>query len=322
MKIKDKLYGSEIISNKTLIELIKSDSLQRLKDISQLGVPDEYYHVKGFSRYEHSIGVMVFLKKMGAGLEEQIAGLLHDASHTPFSHVIDWVIGDPTKEDYQDNIHKDFLKNSEISKILEKYRFSLDGISNYHNFKLLERDAPGLCADRLDYSLRQIEMRKGKNLVRRLFSNLSIKENQIVFMDEKNATIFGKEYMNLQREEWGGEEARSRYYILSEVLKKAFEKNLIHLDDLKKTEGPILQILKESKDEFILNNLNLLKKGFKIIPDENGIELKKKLRYIDPEVLVNGKYYPLSKLSEDYSNLIEAEKRRNCEINKFRFIPN
>jgi len=322
MKIEDRVYGTVIINNKILVDLIKSDSLQRLKDISQLGVPDEYYHIKGFSRYEHSTGVMIFLKKFGAGLEEQVAGLLHDVSHTPFSHVIDWAIGDPTKEDYQDNIHEKFLKNSEIPEILKKYNFNLGIISNYKNFKLLERKAPSLCADRLDYSLRQLVMRKGKNLVEKILSNLSVKENQIVFMDEKMATIFGKEYMAFQREEWGGEEARSRYYILSEILKKAFKENLINLNDLKKTEKPILKILNESKNEFILENLNLLKKGFRVISDENGMELKKKFRYVDPEVLVNGKYFPLSELSKDYFNLIELEKEKSRLIKKILIIPN
>ena len=106
MEIKDDIYISHRIEDKSLVSLINSSSVQRLKDISQLGIPDEYSHRKGFSRYEHSLGVLILLKNLGASLEEQVAGLLHDVSHTPFSHVMDWVIGDPSKEDYQDNIHK------------------------------------------------------------------------------------------------------------------------------------------------------------------------------------------------------------------------
>jgi len=322
MKIDDRVYGVEIINQEVLVDLIKSDSLQRLKDISQLGMPDEYYHIKGFSRYEHSVGVMIFLKKIGAGLEEQVAGLLHDVSHTPFSHVIDWVIGNPAKEDYQDKIHEEFLKNSEIPEILKRHGFDLSIISNYKNFKLLERKAPSLCADRLDYSLRELGIQKRKNLVEKILNNLSAKENQIVFQDEKIATIFGEEYMNLQREHWGGEEARSRYYILSRTLKRALEKNLINLKDLKKTEQPILKILNESKDEFILRNLNLLKKGFKIVHDESGIELKKKFRYVDPEVLMNGSYKKLSEISPKYFQLMKNEKEKSDLIKKIAIIPN
>jgi uncharacterized protein len=322
MKIKDNLYGFQIIEDKSLISLINSDSIQRLKDISQLGMPDEYYHIKGFSRYEHSIGVMVLLKNLGASLEEQVAGLLHDASHAPFSHVVDWAIGDPTKEDYQDNIHQEFLQNSEIPGLLKRYGFNIESIANYKNFKLLERDPPSLCADRLDYSIREMEIQKGKSFAKKIVNNLSVKNSQIIFLDEHTATFFANEYMNLQREHWGGNEARSRYYILSEVLKKAFKDNLLVTEDLKKTEGHMLKILNESQDDFILRNLNLLKNGFKVIPDENGIELKKKFRYIDPEVLVNGTYYSLSKISEEYFNLIESEKKKNHELNKVKIVPN
>jgi uncharacterized protein len=321
MKIKDKIYGVQEINQNIFVDLIKSKSLQRLKGISQLGVPDEYSHVKGFSRYEHSIGVMLLLNKLGADIEEQVAGLLHDISHTPFSHVIDWVLGDPTKEDYQDKIHRDFLKNSEIPEILGKHGFNLESISNYENFKLLEREAPRLCADRLDYSLRQMKKQKKRGQIEQILDSLSVKENQIVFKNEKIAKIFGEGYMALQREQWAGDEMRTRYYVFSEILKKAFKTNLISINALKKTEKPILKILNKSNDKFILDNLNLLRKGFKIIRDEKGIELKKKFRYVDPEVLVNGSYLPLSKLSEDYFNLILLEKEKNLEINKIKIIP-
>ncbi|MEK6833524.1 MAG: HD domain-containing protein [Nanoarchaeota archaeon] len=322
MRINDRIYGVEEINNKVIIDLIKSASIRRLKDISQLGMPDEYSRVKGFSRYEHSVGVMILIKRIGGGLEEQIAGLLHDASHTPFSHVIDWVLGDPTKEDYQDKIHEEFLKNSDLPSILKKYDLDIKNISNYKKFGLLEKEAPSLCADRIDYSLRQMKNKKNDKLVDKVVKNISVRENQIVFKDKETAKSFGEEYMNLQVKQWAGDEMRGRYYILSEILKKAFEKNLINLGDLKKTEKPILKILKESEDEFILDKLDLLRKGFKVIPDENGIELKKKFRYLDPEVLVNGSCFSLSKLSKEYFELIESEKERSRELNKIKIISN
>lgn len=322
MKINDLLYGENEITNPFFIDLINSPSIQRLKDISQLGVPDEFYHIKGFSRYEPSLGVFLFLNKLGASFEEQVAGLLHDVSHTPFSHVIDWAIGDPTKEDYQDKSHKHFLINSEIPPILKKHNLSLDFISNYDNFNLLEREAPKLCADRLDYSLREMASNNKKSLSERILKNLTVKNNQIVFTNLSMAKEFGKEYTRLQKEHWGGEEARTRYYLLSEVLKEAFNKKLISLKDMNKTEGEILRVLKNSNNKFILENLNLLKNGFQVIYDEGGIELKKKFRYIDPEVLINGVYVPLSELSEEYNNLINFEKKENNKINKIKIVPN
>lgn len=322
MEIKDNLYGSFELKEEVLINLINSKAINRLKDISQFGIPKEYYHKLGFSRYDHSIGVSLFLRKLKASLEEQVAGLLHDASHTPFSHVIDWAIGDPTKEDYQDTHHFSFLSSSEIPVILKKYGLNFNSIINYKNFKLLERKSPKLCADRIDYCLRELYLKENDRYkVTSILENIGVKKNQIVFFDKENAKIFGESYMNLQREHWGGDEARTRYYILSEVLNEAFRKNLICIQDLRGTETPLLETLLKSNNELILSKLNLLKNGFFIIENENGIELKKKFRYIDPEVSVNRHYLPLSKLSKDYRNFLEFEKHRNNKLRKINIIP-
>ena len=40
---------------------------------------------------------MLLIKKLGGSVEEQIAGLLHDVSHTAFSHVIDYVFDNKMK---------------------------------------------------------------------------------------------------------------------------------------------------------------------------------------------------------------------------------
>jgi len=78
--------------------------------------------------------------------------------------------------------------------------------------------------------------------------------------------------------------------------------------------------LENSKDDFILDNLNILKKGFDVVESENGIELKKKFRYIDPEVLVNGSYKNLSFLSKEYFELLEIEKEKSKLVKKVRIV--
>ena len=123
--------------------------MQRLKSIAQFGIPDKYYHLKNFSRFEHCVGVMMLLKKLGATEEEQIAGLLHDVSHTAFSHVVDWVVGEGKTEDFQDEQHKNYIFSSSIPQILKQYSYDPERITDYHNFGLLEREVPDLCADRV-----------------------------------------------------------------------------------------------------------------------------------------------------------------------------
>jgi HD superfamily phosphohydrolase len=42
--ILDPVYGKEVIDDPVLIELINSESVQRLKNLAQYGIPDDYYH--------------------------------------------------------------------------------------------------------------------------------------------------------------------------------------------------------------------------------------------------------------------------------------
>jgi uncharacterized protein len=309
MQIKDKVYGDFEITEPVLIELINSPTLQRLKGVSQQGMPRAFYHREVFSRFEHSIGVFLLLRKLGANLYEQIAGLLHDISHTAFSHVIDWVIGDPSKEDHQDNIFLEILEKSEIPKILSEHGIDIEKISDLESFTLLETEAPSLCADRIDYSLRELIDLGYLQEVKNIVNNFSTKNGQIVFIEKEIAEDFARKYAMLQREHWAGNEAKARYHILAEILKIALEEKYLNLEDFHKTDDEILDILSKTEREEILEGLQKLKDGFNILEsnDEKSISLKKKFRYIDPEVLIGNEIKRLSALSESYNKFITNE---------------
>ena len=148
-----------------------------------------------------------------------------------------------------------------------------------------------------------------KPVINSMVENINSKDSQLFFKDKNIARLFGKNYMGLQREHWGGNEARARYYLLSKVLRKAMDKKYITKEDLLKTDYEVLGMLYETKNDAILEGLNILKNGFKIreVP-EGGIVLKKKFRHVDPEVLVRNEIVPLSSISEEYKTLLDKEK--------------
>lgn len=321
MEINDRIYGIEHTNEPVLIDLINSKFIQRLKGVFQLGMPPEYYHREGFTRYEHSVGVWILLKRLGAKSKQQISGLLHDGSHTAFSHVIDWVLGDPTKEDYQDQIHLEAIKNSDVPKILSEYGLDYKEISKIENFSLLEKEAPDLCADRIDYTLRELQI-EGKP-ISKLLNDLTVKNNGIVFKNRNSAEFFGKEYMRLQNEHWGGNEARARYYILANILKEAMKERIISLEDLVNGQDyKIMGLLEEKGNREILGGLNLLKNNLELeeTTDERGIVLEKKFRYIDPKILIDGTLKRLSDISLEYKNLLDNEKKNSKVYNRFIIV--
>lgn len=148
-------YGIVEVQEPVLIELIHCPAMQRLKEIHQYGVAYYTTHSEEYNRYDHSIGVFALLRRNHASLKEQIAGLLHDVSHTVFSHVGDWIFGkEYQEEDYQCSIFRIYLTVSGIEEILMKHGYTLDSIlPKKQAFTMLEQSLPNLCADRIDYNI-------------------------------------------------------------------------------------------------------------------------------------------------------------------------
>jgi hypothetical protein len=148
-------YGGVEVEEKVLLELIESDAFKRLKDIHQYGIGYYTTHKEDFSRHSHSLGVFHLLRQAKRPLKEQVAGLLHDVSHTVFSHVGDWVFDKLSEDDdYQNSIHERFLEETGLAKILRKHGIEPSEILPLEElFPALEASRPDASADRLDYSI-------------------------------------------------------------------------------------------------------------------------------------------------------------------------
>ncbi len=315
--IVDRIYGTFEIADSVLLELINSAPVQRLKGVSQHGYPAEtktpFPH---YARYEHSVGVMLLLRMLGASLDEQIAGLLHDVSHTAFSHIIDWLFGDPSKEDYQDSTLKACIQDSGLDKIITKYGFDAEAISEMEHsgkFALLEREAPDLCADRLDYALRDSYCFLGAD-VNGCLRDIAVHNGEIIFKSRASAKTFGNWYMKCQKEFWASDEAKLRYHLIAEALRLAISKHMLDKGDLYQDEGAIIALLRKSKDAEVLEKLEVgLGELRFVVSDKGPIELKRKLRYVDPKFLSKGKLTKLSEVDAEYKVLIEEEKKRSIK---------
>lgn len=304
--LRDHIYGKVKIDSPVIIELINSVSLQRLKKLNQYGIPDELYHLKNHgSRFSHSLGVMILLKKLGASEEEQIAGLAHDISHTAFSHVIDWIFGQGAIEGYQDTKHKEFLMSSDVAKILKKYNFDPQKIADHKKFKLLEREIPDLCADRIDYGIKEFP----KKIANFCWNSMTVKNQKIVFKNKKAALLFAQNFLKRQMEHWGGFEAVARYELLAKALKIALKEKIIEFTDLWQDDDFVVKKIKKSKNKKNKKILSVLKnRSLKNLPKGREVAYKK-FRYVDPMFLIHGKLLRLSDVDNNFKNEIEKAKR-------------
>ena len=314
MIIKDRIYGQFEIKEAVLLELIESRPVQRLKNIAQYGVPDEYYVFKNYSRYEHSIGVMLLVRKLGGSLEEQIAGLLHDVSHTAFSHVVDWLFGSGEKEDHQDRIHDKIFMESELPEILKRHDLDHKRISDYKNFPLVEQPTPVLCADRIDYAIREIQDWAAPGIVTECVDSLTTKNNKIVFSSKSVARKFAEAFLECQMKHWGSAQATMRYTLLSNAMRVAIKEGVITENDLLKDDIFVIERLKKSENSEIQKYLRMLAdKDLVILEDVENPQyvMKKKFRYVDPDYIENNEVLTLSKTDKDFHDMLE----KNREIN-------
>lgn len=314
MVIKDNIYGEFKIEDAVIVGLLKSPPLLRLKNISQYGVPDKYYHHKSYSRYEHSVGVMLLLRKLGATLEEQVAGLIHDISHLAFSHVADWVFSEGNKgnEDLQNTLMEEFIKDGKITSILTKHGFSVDRLLNEENYPLLEKKIPDLCADRVDYAIREFRYWLNPKIVKICLGDLINYNGEVVFTNQETALLFASNFLDLQTKHWGGFEAVIRYHLFSEALKLALQEKIIKKEDFYKDEPFILTKLETRGSPRIKEILSLLnKKGLKVYKRNSGKKVFKKFRHVDPKVVINGKLVRLSSLSKDFTKVLSRHRKIN-----------
>lgn len=313
MIINEPIYGKFVVKEPVLLELIKSQPLQRLKKINQHGASQYLFDwKKKTSRFDHSVGVMLLLRKFGASLEEQIAGLLHDISHTAFSHVIDFVYPSDS-HDFHEKYVERLILNSKIPEIFKQYHISLKQVLHEENFPLLEKKLPDLCADRIDYFLRHMHD-SGEKLdkVKQHVDNLKVHQNEFILKDKKAALAFATDYLCQNKKYWAYPREVTMYKVLAEAIKVSLQKKVINEADLFTTDKKLIEKIRTSKSKKIQKYISLLNPNFKVKIDRKSyhFHLRTKLRYVDPKVLINGKLVRLSKLSFDFKRKLARHNEK------------
>lgn len=309
----DRIYGKQEIKNKLILELIKTKEMQRLKGVNQYGTWVYINPKYNTTRFEHCIGVYLLLKKLNASREEQIAGLLHDVPHTAFSHVTDYVFNDHISQEYHQKFHEKIIKESKIPKILEKNNIDVDHILDEKNFKILEKDIPELCADRIDYLLRDsfVYGMIGLNKARALLNSFIVVDNELIMNDPNVAKEAAIIYMKMSSTMWTSPLQSGSYQILADAIKIAMEKGFVKKDDFFTTDKFLFSKLNDSGDSEILSKLKLINKGSitEGTKEDHNLFLKGKLRYIDPKYLENGKIRKLSENDYEFKQKLEKFKK-------------
>jgi len=328
MQYIDPIYGASEITEPVILELLESSAMQRLKGIDQAGYFEPFFPGTSYFRFEHSIGVYLLLRQFGAPLPEQIAGLIHDVSHSVFSHCADYIFaeGSQKEQSHQDNIFDSFVGKSEIPAILSEYGFDLDYILDDKNFPLKENNLPDICADRIDYSLRTLchfreYAPEQAEKIKAILEKLKVTDKQWIFADYVSAQTFADLFFYANKFFYSNIESATMFRTTGDYLKYAIESKYIAKEDLYLTDAEVLEKINQhlEKDEMLeklwarMNN----QVSYANNPDRYDAQVFCKSRVIDPLCYNDGKVMRVSEVNLDWKKVVEEEMRPKEYFLKF-----
>ena len=195
--INDPIYGFIKINNPLILELIDHPFFQRLKRIKQLGLAEFVYPGAHHTRFHHALGAMHLmdqalnnLKAKGYNITEaeqeaaEIAILLHDIGHGPFSHAMEHSIVEEVHHEelsllFMEQLNKEF--DGKLGLAIQVFK------GEYHRKFMLQLISSQLDMDRMDYLKRDsfyTGVNEGNVNSERLIQMLNVQDDVLV-MEEK-----------------------------------------------------------------------------------------------------------------------------------------
>jgi HD superfamily phosphohydrolase len=298
MQWHDRVYGRMRLDDPDLLALIECPTFRRLHGIRQAGPSAISFPFKNVTRYEHSLGVFALLRGLGADRKEQVAGLLHDVSHTAFSHAVDFVVTSD-EQDHHETLKPRFLHRPDIVEALDRLGYAPADFHDDSRYPLLERPLPWLCADRLDYFLRdgmacQVVRRDD---VARILGAVTVVDSTIVLDDPAAARLAARLFEVMNRDWWASDVEAYIYNEFAVALRAAIAAGALTEDELMLGEDDeVLARLDAAglpEVDAVLGRLRRFDPSYAVgyVP-----MIAAKQRRIDPPVVVGEGFRPLSEL--------------------------
>lgn len=290
------------------MDILNSQALQRLKHINQYGT---WYLIRpelNTTRFEHSMGVMILLGKLGADIKEQAAGLIHDVAHTAFSHVVDYVYGRERGQDFHEKYAGEFIKKTDLPHILKKHGFDWQELLDEKKFKMLEQPIPELCADRMDYFLRDGLLMKqiDQQFINDFIKNLEFYRNRFALKSQDIARRGAEIYLRMGDLFWGNPMQSTLFHILSRAIKIGLDEGLVNKNDLFTVDRELLAKLQNGNNEKINEQLSFIRPGISAeqVGHDWDFHIFTKTRYIDPPIKFRRGIKRLSEVDRQYKLLL------------------
>ena len=208
--VNDPVNGFITINNELIYEIISHPYFQRLRHIKQLGLTDFVYPAALHTRFQHALGAMCLMNRVLdtlrlKGIEisddeyeaSQLAILLHDIGHGPFSHTLEDSILPGIKHEslsylFMEKLNGDF--NGALDLTIRIFR------NSYKRKFFHQLVSSQLDIDRLDYLKRDCfftGVLEGTIGVERIILMLTVHEDSLVVEEKGIYSI--ESFLNARR---------------------------------------------------------------------------------------------------------------------------
>lgn len=285
-----------------LIKYLDLNILKRLKKVGYFcgmdyGSKEVYDFTYLISRYDHSLSTSLLTWRFTNDKKQTLAALFHDISTPCFSHVIDYMNKDYENQESTEEKTDSILRSSrKLKALLKEDNLTIDDITDFKSFTIVDNHRPKLCADRIDGIIltslgwtKTLTMEEIPNII----NNIEVEINED---NEPELGIKSREVAellcDLNKEIdiiCHSNEDNYMMELLAEITKYAIDNNYIEYDNLYKyNEDKLFNLLNSINDNTLQILLNLFKN---VTLEEITIkELPKlKRRLINP--LVKGKRF-------------------------------
>lgn len=274
--------------------------LTRLKKVGYFCGMDygsKYIYDFGYkiSRYDHSLSTALITWKFTKDKKQTLAALFHDVSTPCFSHVIDYMNKDYEQQESTEEKTEIILKSSrKLKQLLKEDNLTLEDISDFKKYTIVDNHRPKLCADRLDgIVLTSLGWTKDLSMqeIPEIINDIEVQANEdneleLGFKSSKIVEKICKLNKNIDKICHSNED-NYMMELLAEITKYAINNNYITYDNLYEyNEEKLFKILNSINDTSLTIMLNLFKTVTKeeiIIKDLPQVKQRK----INP--LLNGK---------------------------------
>lgn len=316
MDYDDPIYGRCTIAEPVILALLDSKAVQRLHGVLQHGITAVLGHTKPITRHEHSCGTMLLVRRLGGTVKEQVAALLHDVSHTAFSHVIDHVFDAHGPHSYHEQKKEAWLARSDVPGILHAHGLHWTDFLQDEPFPLLEQPSPRLCADRLDYFLRDATAlgTLTESDIRQVLQHLLVREGRLAVNDLEVARLLGYRYLAMDETFWSNPQELLLYELTAQAIKTALARGVLTEADLWTVDALLWENLRSTDDAEVKQQVALVSSRPRFIADEAAptIRIPPKVRTIDPDIAIGNGLQRLSELDSEFRRYREDYIRRKA----------